>query len=224
MPIKPWGHDLNPVSPTYGLQKQADDGSALTGLNATNITTGTLPTAQLPIIPKNKGGFGQDVSVGLTNGNVAVVSGGQITIGPPPSAPANVMLACLSDPFFNYTQWYSGQFISIDSMNKSYSTSFWANIGSYTPSAASETLSKFTISLGLGAVSTLSNISVWRRPIGGIEYDTGIIITLDPMLPNGLYFAQNLVDTLIMNPGDEIKFTTDAIISVQNIVIYATRQ
>lgn len=198
--------------------------STLTGLNATNITTGTLPTAQLPIIPKNKGGFGQDVSVGLTNGNVAVVSGGQITIGPPPASPSNVMLACLSDPFFNNTQWYSGQFISVDSSNKSYSTSFWSNIGSYTPSAASETLSKFTVNLGAGAVSVLSHISVWRRPLGGVEYDTGIVITLDPMVPNGLSFSQNLVDTLVMNAGDEIKFTTDTYIGVQNVMIYATRQ
>ncbi len=219
MPIKPWGYDLNPLSPTYGLQKQADDGSTLTGLNATNITTGTLPTTQLPIIPKDKGGFGQDVSVGLTNGNVAVVSGGQITIGPIPSGPANVMLACLSDPFFNNTQWYPSQFISVDSMNKSYSTGFWANIGSYTPSAASETISRFTVHLSAG-VSTATNISVWVRPLGGAEYDTGIVIALS----GGDAFKQNTVDTIVLNAGDEIKFMTDTFVSVQNIMIYGTRQ
>lgn len=219
MPIKPCGYDLNPLSPTYGIQKQADDGSALTGLNATNITTGTLPTAQLPIIPKDKGGFGQDVSVGLTNGNVAVVSGGQITIGPPPASPSNVMLACLSDPFFNNVQWYPSQFVSVDSMNKSYSTGFWSNIGSYTPSAVSETISRFTVHLSAG-VSTATNISVWVRPLGGAEYDTGIVIAL----LGGDAFKQNIVDTIVLNAGDEIKFTTDTFISVQNIMVYATRQ
>lgn len=169
MPIKPWGYDLNPLSPTYGLQKQADDGSAL--------------------------------------------------IGPPPASPSNVMLACLSDPFFNNTQWYAAQFISVDSMNKSYSTGFWSNIGSYTPSAASETISRFTVHLSAG-VSTATNISVWVRPLGGAEYDTGIVIALS----GGDAFKQNTVDTIVLNAGDEIKFTTDTFIWVQNIMIYATRQ
>ena len=71
----------------------------LFGIEPINIT-GTLPTAQLPIIPKSKGGFEQDVSVGLTDGYVAVVSGGQITIGPPPASPSRAQLAILSDPFF----------------------------------------------------------------------------------------------------------------------------
>lgn len=227
MAIKPWGFDLNPLSPTYTLEKLADDGSSLsgstiTGINATNITTGTLPAAQLPIIPKNKGGFGQDVSVGLTNGYVAVVSGGQITIGPPPATPptpSNVMLACLSDPFFNNTQFYSGQWISVDSMNKSYSTAFWSNIGAYTPSAASETLSRFTVHLS-APVSVATNITIWVRPLAGIEYDTGIVIALNAADA----FKQNLVDSIVLNAGDEIKFSTDTFISVQNIMIYATRQ
>lgn len=38
------------------------------------------------IIQKANGGFGQDVSTGLTNNNVAVVSGGSITIGALPAA------------------------------------------------------------------------------------------------------------------------------------------
>lgn len=219
MAIKPWGFDLNPLSPTYTLEKLADDGSSLAGINATNITTGTLPEAQLPIIPKNKGGFGQDVSVGLTNGYVAVVSGGQITIGPPPASPSNVMLACLSDPFFNNTQFYSGQWISVDSMNKSYSTAFWSNIGAYTPSAASETLSRFTVHLS-APVSVATNITIWVRPLAGIEYDTGIVIALNAADA----FKQNLVDSIVLNAGDEIKFSTDTFISVQNIMIYATRQ
>lgn len=193
--------------------------STLTGISATNITTGTLPTAQLPIVPKNKGGFGQDVSTGLTNGYVAVVSGGAITIGPAPSGPSNVCLACLSDPFSNATQWYPGQIIALDSANKSYSTSFWPNVGSYTPSAATETLSRFTINLSAG-VSTATNISVWRRPLGGAEYDTGIVIAIIA----GDAFAQNTTDTLVMNAGDEIKFKTDTYMSVQNVMIFAQRQ
>ncbi len=38
------------------------DGSALTALNATNVTSGTLPTAQLPIVPESKGGLGSNIS------------------------------------------------------------------------------------------------------------------------------------------------------------------
>ena len=189
----------------------------LFGIEPINIT-GTLPTAQLPIIPKNKGGFGQDVSLGLTNGYVAVVSGGQITIGPPPASPSRAQLAILSDPFFNNTQWYSGQFIALDSSNKSYSTSFWNNIAGYSP-AVVETLSKFTIQLS-APLSTAANISIWVQPLAGVEADTGITIAMNA----GNSFAQNLVDTVVLNPGDTIKFTTDAFISVQWVTIFSNRQ
>jgi hypothetical protein len=49
------------------------DGSNLDFLNASNLSTGT--------VAKSRGGFGQDVSMGLTDGYVATVSGGAITIG-----------------------------------------------------------------------------------------------------------------------------------------------
>jgi len=45
-----------------------------------------IPVGNLPIIPKTLGGFGQDVSTGLTNNQVAVVSGGAITIDNLPAA------------------------------------------------------------------------------------------------------------------------------------------
>lgn len=38
----------------------------------------------VPFVAKENGGFGQNVSAGLTNGNIAVVSGGAITIAAPP--------------------------------------------------------------------------------------------------------------------------------------------
>jgi hypothetical protein len=49
------------------------NGSALTTLNADNISTGT--------VDKARGGFDQDVSTGLTNGHIAHVVANAITIG-----------------------------------------------------------------------------------------------------------------------------------------------
>ena len=54
----------------------AVDGSALANLNATNITSGTLPTAQLPIVPISKGGTNS--STALNNNSIMVSSGGAI--------------------------------------------------------------------------------------------------------------------------------------------------
>jgi len=135
------------------------------------------------------------------------------------SGPSNVQLALLSDPFFNNTAWYPGQFISVDSSNKSYSTSFWSNLASYTPSSTSEVLSRFTVKLS-APVSVATNLSIWVKPLAGFEADTGIVIALN----GGDLFGQNLTDTITLNAGDEIKFTTDNYISVQSVVIYATRQ
>ena len=55
-----------------------------------NSSIGQLAWAQIlnsndNIIPKKRGGFGQDVSTGLTNGHIAIVSGGAITIGANPN-------------------------------------------------------------------------------------------------------------------------------------------
>lgn len=135
------------------------------------------------------------------------------------SGPSNVQLALLSDPFFNNTAWYPGQFISVDSSNKSYSTSFWNNLASYTPSSASEVLSRFTVKLS-APVFAAANISIWVKPLAGFEADTGIVIALNV----GDIFGQNLTDTITLNAGDEIKFTTDYYIFAQSVVIYATRQ
>lgn len=190
-------------------------------ISATNINTGTLPAAQLPIIPKNKGGLGQDVSVGLTNGYIAVVSGGQITIGPPPASQSRVQLAMLSDPFFNASLWYPGQYIALDSTNKSYSTGFWNNVAGYSP-AVTETLSKFTVQSdpNVSSFSANGDVSVWVQPLGGAEYDTGIVIPVTV----GNNFFQNLVDTVTLNAGDQIKFSLDVAASAQWITIYAIRQ
>lgn len=146
-----------------------------------------------------------------------VVSGGGGG-GPPPSAPNRVQLALLSDQFFNNTLFYAAQFISIDSSNKSYSTGFWNNIAGYSPTQA-ETLSKFTVQLSAG-VSVATNISIWVQPYLGVEADTGIVISIAA----GNNFAQNLVDTVALSPGDSIKFTTDNLIAVQWVSIYANRQ
>ena len=71
-----------PITLSDGKFKTATDGTALTSINANSINSGTLSAIQLPVIPTDKGGFGVDVSTGLTNGYVAIVSGGAITIGP----------------------------------------------------------------------------------------------------------------------------------------------
>lgn len=139
--------------------------------------------------------------------------------GPSSSGPSNVQLALLSDPFFNYTVWYPAQYISVDSSNKSYSTGFWNNLASYTPSAASEVLSRFTVKFS-EAPPVAVNISIWVKPLGSFEYDTGIVIPINPVAE----FGQNLTDTITLNAGDEIKFTTDNVITVQWVVICATRQ
>lgn len=190
-------------------------------ISATNINTGTLPAAQLPIIPKNKGGLGQDVSVGLTNGQVAIVSGGQITIGPLPAPQSRVQLAMLSDPFFNACLWYPNQFIALDSANKSYSSIFYNNIAGYS-SAVTETLSKFTVQLDpwVSWFSADGNVSIWVQPLDAAEYDTGIVIPVTV----GNKFFQNLVDTVILNAGDQIKFRIDVAAFAQWISIYAHRQ
>lgn len=71
-----------PITLSDGKFKTATDGTALTSINANSINSGTLSAIQLPVIPTDKGGFGVDVSTGLTDGYIAVVSGGAITIGP----------------------------------------------------------------------------------------------------------------------------------------------
>jgi len=192
----------------------------LFGIEPLNLT-GVIDPLQLPIIPKNKGGLGQDVSVGLTNGDVAIVSGGQITIGPLPALQSRVQLALLSDQYFNLCVWYPSQFIGLDSINKSYSTGFWNNIAGYSP-AVTETLSKFTVQLepGTASFSANGNISIWIKPNIGAEYDTGITIPVTV----GEYFFQNLTDTVVLNPGDMIKFSIDIGAISQWISIYAHRQ
>lgn len=134
------------------------------------------------------------------------------------ATPTRVQLALLSDLYFNNTLFYPGQFISIDSTNKSYSTAFWSNIAGYSPVQA-ETLSKFTVQLSAG-VSVATNILIWVQPYLGFEYDTGIVI---PIL-GGNNFAQNLTDTISLSPGDCVKFTTDNFVSVQWVSIFANRQ
>lgn len=194
----------------------------LFGIEPLNIgLSGVLPVSQLPIVPKDKGGFGQDVSVGLTDGQVAIVSGGQITIGPLPASQSRVQLAMLSDPFFNACVWYTGQFIALDSANKSYSTSFFYNVAGYS-SAVTETLSKFTVQLDpyVSSFSANGNVSIWVQPLGAAEYDTGIVIPVTV----GNKFFQNLVDTVTLNAGDQIKFSLDVAASAQWISIYAHRQ
>ncbi len=194
----------------------------LFGIEPLNIgLSGVLPVSQLPIVPKDKGGFGQDVSVGLTDGQVAIVSGGQITIGPLPASQSRVQLAMLSDPFFNACVWYTGQHIALDSANKSYSTGFWNNIAGYSP-AVTETLSKITVQLdpNVSSFSANGNVSIWVQPLGGSEYDTGIFIPVTV----GNNFFQNLVDTVTLNAGDQIKFSLDVAASAQWISIYAHRQ
>ena len=194
----------------------------LFGIEPLNIgLSGVLPVSQLPIVPKDKGGFGQDVSVGLTDGQVAIVSGGQITIGPLPASQSRVQLAMLSAPFFNACVWYTGQYIALDSANKSYSTGFWNNIAGYSP-AVTETLSKITVQLdpNVSSFSANGNVSIWVQPLGGSEYDTGIFIPVTV----GNNFFQNLVDTVTLNAGDQIKFSLDVAASAQWISIYAHRQ
>jgi len=56
----------------------ATSGANLTSLNATNLSTGT--------VAKARGGFGVDVSTGLTNNQVALVSSNAINIGALPLA------------------------------------------------------------------------------------------------------------------------------------------
>lgn len=194
----------------------------LFGIEPLNIgLSGVLPVSQLPIVPKDKGGFGQDVSVGLTDGQVAIVSGGQITIGPLPASQSRVQLAMLSDPFFNACVWYTGQYIALDSANKSYSTGFWNNIAGYSP-AVTETLSKITVQLdpNVSSFSANGNVSIWVQPLGGTEYDTGIFIPVTV----GNNFFQNLVDTVTLNAGDQIKFYLDVTANAQWITIYSHRQ
>jgi hypothetical protein len=60
------------------------DGSLVTSLNASNLSIG--------VVAKARGGFGQDVSTGLTDGQVAIVVGGAISIGslPPSSLPSTL--------------------------------------------------------------------------------------------------------------------------------------
>lgn len=79
-----------PISLNNGRFEIATDGSSITNIQASSVSSGTLATAQLPIVPTNKGGFGQDVSTGLTNGHIAIVSGGAITIGPGTITPSLV--------------------------------------------------------------------------------------------------------------------------------------
>jgi hypothetical protein len=217
--VKIQGVQIDPTAPVLN-QVLTYDGTKWksNNISAANITSGTLPTAQLPIVPKNKGGFGQDVSTGLNNGDIVKVSGGTIVFGPPSSTPTRVQLALLSDLYFNNTLFYQSQFISIDSTNKSYSTSLWNNIAGYSPVQA-ETLSKFSVQLSAG-VSVATNILIWVQPYLGVEYDTGIVI---PIL-GGDNFAQNLTDTISLSPGDCIKFTTDNFVSVQWVSIFANRQ
>lgn len=129
-----------------------------------------------------------------------------------------VNLALLSDPFFNLTQWFPGEYIALDSANKSYSTSFWDNVGAYAPEADSEKIYRWTAKFSQPLAAN-TNINVWRRPYGGGEYDTGIQI----QAVAGSTLAMNLTDALTIYTGDEIKFVTDTYMSVQHIEIFAHR-
>lgn len=129
-----------------------------------------------------------------------------------------VQLATLSDPFANLTQWWPGQYIARDSANKSYSTGFWNNVAAYSAEADREILYRWTAKLSEGP-STSATISVWRRPYGGVEYDTGITISV----PAGETLATNYADDLTLYAGDDVMFSTDTYISVQHVQIYAHR-
>ena len=245
--VKIQGQPVSNTAPVLG-QNLTWNGSSWvpTNISASNITTGTLPAAQLPIVPKNKGGFGQDVSTGLTDGNIVAVSGGTITFGPIPLiTPSNlapgtiipsyyvfdggtnwveriagerVQLAMLTDPFYNNTYWFPSQFITLDTVNKTYSSGFWDNTLPYSPEADKEKLTRFSIKLSAPNVNAF-NVSIWVRPLGGFEADTGITIPVSSTDT----FAQNLLDSLTLNAGDEIKFTTDTFVGVQWISIFAHR-
>lgn len=129
-----------------------------------------------------------------------------------------VQLATFSAPVYVLTQWFSGQYVGLDSTNKSYSAVLWEDAGAYSPEADSEIIYRWTVKFSQ-ALAADTNINVWRRPYAGAEYDTGIVLA--GLTGNKL--VQNLTDDLVLYTGDELLFVTDTYISVQHIEIFAHR-
>jgi len=129
-----------------------------------------------------------------------------------------VQLAILSDPVFNWTLWLPSEFIALDSAGKSYSTSVWSNLGSYSTEADREVLYRWTAKFS-DPLPTDVVISVWRRPYSGGEFDTGI--QLQGYAGNTL--CANYTDELTLYVGDEIMFSIDVGLSVRHVEIFSHR-
>ncbi len=193
--------------PSLSTTLPAVNGSALTGLtstqvglsnvpnvdatNATNITTGTLPSAQLPIVPLNKGGT--NAALTANNGGIAYSNASQLQILAG-TATANQMLQSGSSttPSWSTTTYpattTANQLLYSSATNvvgglSSANNSVLVTNGSGVPSLSSTlpaiTIPSITFNTTSGLIGTTTNNNAAAGSVG--EFISSLVLNSSPV-------------------------------------------
>lgn len=133
----------------------------------------------------------------------------------------HVLLGALSDPNADplyLCTWWAREFIALDSAKRTLSVPDFSQVAGYV-ATESEIIDKLSAKFSSGILSNRL-ISVWVKPDGGVEADTGIVIDC----PNASTFAQNLTESITLNAGDELKFMIDIGLTIQHMTITGRRR
>ncbi len=168
-------------------------------------------TKSVSFVPKLNGGFGQDVSAGLTDGHIAVVNGGAITIAPKINV-VQIIISSLNP----LGVWYPLEYVGANYSNSSsyyISGSGGSGFGRVT---ANGTLTNFKWTES-GAPGANISVDLYLAPNGNPLLFAYTGITLN--LVAGEYISSSLAtlsvsdnDILVFyNPSPSVGFTTNGL-------------
>jgi hypothetical protein len=164
------------------------------------------------------GGSGYGLSPGTTPGSVLVWTGSAWVEKP---SGDHVLLALLSDPTADasyFCNWFTGGFVALDSAKRTLSTPDYSLVAGYVATEA-EVIDRLSVKFS-SALAADFTISAWVKTNGGTEADTGVAISC----LTGDTFSQNLVDTITLAAGDELKFSINGTLTIQHLNITGRRR
>ena len=170
--------------------------------------------------PRKPGGSGSGygLSPGTTPGSVLVWTG---TAWVEKTSGDHVLLALLSDPTADssyFCSWFTGGFVALDSAKRTLSTPDYSLVAGYVATEA-EVIDRLSVKFS-SALAADYTISAWVKSSGGTEADAGVAISC----LTGDVFSQNLVDTITLAAGDELKFSINGTLTIQHLNITGRRR